>query len=301
MTVKMIQLTIAQGNSQLSPVAFVYFGNLLASQGDITEGCRYVRIAQKLIAKTGSQEMAGEVTALATQTLGYVQPLQSLVDCHKEGHDVAMAAGDIHFALLNKTMQLGVDTWTSNKLPILKQEYANARKSCEEHGHFLVWVAHIIYMEKAISMLMGTKDDTLVATESRVEKYLEKNSSASRYVYSQKMYFCFMVRDYDEMKSLAEKVFQFGSPKWALLLNRANQSFYSGLVAWWIYRETNDANWAGRGCKSKHEMKKWSESSEHNFLHRALLLEAEEAFSNMDIERAKSLYERAISSARQHR
>ena len=301
MTMKMIQLTIAQGISSLSPVAFVYFGNLLASQGDISEGCRYVRIAQKLLAKTGPQEISGEVIGMATQTLCYVQPLQSLVDCHREGHDVAMAAGDVHFALLNMAMKVGALLWSSTKLPTLKQEYANARKSFEEHGH-LAWVSHTIYQEKAISMLMGTTDNSLNATLVRVEKYLEQNPHASRYVYSQKLHFSFIMRDYDEMKTLAEKFIKFDPSKWILLLGRVKfQSFYCGLVAWWIYRQTKDADWAARGCKSKYEMKKWSESSEHNFLHHALLLEAEEAFSNMNVESAKALYEKAISMARQHR
>ena len=296
-TMKMI---IAQGISPLSPVAFVYFGNVLASQGSIYEGCHYVRIAQKLLAKSGSQEIAGEVIAIATQTLSYVLPLQLLVDSHREGYNVAMSVGDIHFGLMNKGLMVGLKTWASTKLSILKQEFASARKSYEEHGH-LAWVSHSIYIEKALSMLMGIQDDSMVATESRVEKYIEQNPHASRYAYFQKMYFSFMMREYDEMKALAEKFFQFDPPKWMLVIGRANQSFYCGLVAWWIYRQTKDAIWAGRGCNSKNEMKKWSESSEHNFLHRFYLLEAEEAFANEKIEGAKFLYEKAVSTAGQHR
>ena len=49
------------------------------------------------------------------------------------------------------------------------------------------------------------------------------------------------------------------------------------------------------------EMKKWAESSQHNFQAQAYLLEAEEAFSNNEAERAESLYEMAMSSAKEHR
>jgi len=48
-------------------------------------------------------------------------------------------------------------------------------------------------------------------------------------------------------------------------------------------------------------MLSWAESSQHNFQHRAHLLEAEEAFSHDDVESAKSFYEKAVSSASEHR
>ena len=48
-------------------------------------------------------------------------------------------------------------------------------------------------------------------------------------------------------------------------------------------------------------MNKWAETaSQHNFQHKAYLLEAEEAFCNNNHELATSLYEQAVSTARKH-
>lgn len=74
-----------------------------------------------------------------------------------------------------------------------------------------------------------------------------------------------------------------------------------GLVSFWIYRQSNDAKWSERGRKAKVAMRNWAESSHHNFQHKSYLLEAEEAYSYKDIEGAKSLYEKAVSTAREHR
>ncbi len=48
-------------------------------------------------------------------------------------------------------------------------------------------------------------------------------------------------------------------------------------------------------------MKKWAASSQHNFQHRMYLLEAEEAFCDNDPVSAQLLYEKAVSTAREHR
>ena len=74
-----------------------------------------------------------------------------------------------------------------------------------------------------------------------------------------------------------------------------------GLASFWIYRQTNDPVWAERGRESKLAMNRWAETaSQHNFQHKAYLLEAEEAFCNHNHELAKSLYEKAVSTARKH-
>jgi len=74
-----------------------------------------------------------------------------------------------------------------------------------------------------------------------------------------------------------------------------------GLASFWIYRQTNDPVWAERGRECKATMKNWAETaSQHNFQHKAYLLEAEEAFCNHNHELAKSLYEKAVSTARKH-
>ena len=89
------------------------------------------------------------------------------------------------------------------------------------------------------------------------------------------------------------------------LLSSCSQSltFFldGGLVSFWIFRRTNDTKWSPRGIKFKLVIQKLAESSQHNFQHEVYLLEAEEAFSNKNYELAKSLYEKAVSTARKHR
>ena len=109
-----------------------------------------------------------------------------------------------------------------------------------------------------------------------------------------------MLREYDDMVVFAEQFFRQPNYSWVLHFPRTIFEFYGGLVAFWVYRQTNDPTWLERGQKAKVAMKKWAEGSHHNFQHRVYLLEAEEASCNNNTENAQLLYEKAVSTAREH-
>jgi len=109
-----------------------------------------------------------------------------------------------------------------------------------------------------------------------------------------------MFRDFKEVMFTAEKFFEFDTQTWILMFVHSAQTFFGGLASFWIHRQTKDSIWAERGRNARNAMKKWAQSSQHSFQHKLHLLEAEEAFSCMDVESAKSAYQNAISSAREH-
>eukprot|EP00986_Skeletonema_menzelii_P005910 scaffold2232_cov136-Skeletonema_menzelii.AAC.1 len=59
--------------------------------------------------------------------------------------------------------------------------------------------------------------------------------------------------------------------------------------------------WHERGRRSKLALKKWAEYSQWTFENKWYLLEADEAYCNKDFDAAKLFYEKAISSAKQHK
>ncbi|KAL7541084.1 hypothetical protein ACHAXR_010617 [Thalassiosira sp. AJA248-18] len=305
-TLKMVQLSIAHGMSPMSPIGFTHFGQLLVRLGNVKEGCRCVKIAQRLLDKIGSKEVAGEVIAVGTQIMCFVEPVQATLESYVQGQANALAAGDTHGAMFNIGFYVGTSFWSGMKLPVCRERYARAHKLMEEHNH-LTWLAHIIHMETNVLTLMGEQEDTAQSSGSNGteiqlgEDFRKENQHASMTYYFQKMYISFMLREYDQMKDCAEQYFEYNLRSWAILYIFTAETYVSGLVSFWIYRQSNDPKWAERGCKAVFAMKKWAESSEHNFQQNAYLLEAEQAFSNNDIENAEALYEKAISASRRHR
>lgn len=84
--------------------------------------------------------------------------------------------------------------------------------------------------------------------------------------------------------------------------NHIAHTFYSGLVSYQIYRETKDPLWQQRGKKFLSAMKIWAEQgSKWNFQHKSYLLDAEDQYSDGNIQDAQISYKNAISSATSHK
>ncbi len=113
----------------------------------------------------------------------------------------------------------------------------------------------------------------------------------------------FTFRNYEQLKMYAEKYFDCNHVKsWSLLYSHVTHESIAGLASFWIYRKSNDPIWLERGAKARERYQNWYEAALNISLEsRFHLLEAEELYAKKDIESAKSLYERAISSARKHR
>ena len=111
----------------------------------------------------------------------------------------------------------------------------------------------------------------------------------------------FIFRDYDKMKEYAEKYFRYDMVSWSLMYVHSAHTFIGGLISFWVYRESKDTAWEKRGHTATLQMKQWADSCQWNFQSKMCLLLAEEAFCRNETEKAKSLYEQAISTASEHR
>ena len=305
-TMHMIRLSVDHGMSPVSPLGFTYFGQHVAACGDIEQGCRYVNLARKLMSRIGSKEFAGEVIAMGSQVLHFAKPIQLTREYHTEGYTIAMAAGDMPGAMFNSMFYCLLGFWFGTKLIVCKEHISRTFRLMEQHGHFN-FLASLIQMSKNIQLLMGSnagQDEMSMsnATTAQVEKILQNANHHGSIAFNfQKMYLHFMFREYEGMKVFAEQFYSVNVHNYVLHFPQAGQKFYGGLVAFRVYRQTNDYSWVERGRAAKVATKKWAELSHHNFQHRVYLLEAEEAFCNNDPIRAQLLYEKAVSTAREHR
>eukprot|EP00804_Cyclotella_cryptica_P026389 CCRYP_020284-RA/>CCRYP_020284-RA protein AED:0.07 eAED:0.07 QI:0/0.5/0.2/1/1/1/5/346/1279 len=274
-TIKIIQLTVEHGLSPMSAIGFAYFGGMLAELGDIQEGYQYTKLANALLDKNHSNEIAGELIFLSAELRSYMEPLQVINDCRLQGQATAMAAGDVHWACMNKLM-CGDPSVARGKL------IGSQGRGCQ------CW---------------AWDEDEAVNTDLLTRNVIEnKNTYQLVIVYFQKMFLSLVFNNYDDMKHSAEKFFEFNMPSWHLLSAHAGHVFIGGLVSFRIFRETCNPLWATRGEAFKDRIHTWRDQGYfQNFGSKSFLLEAEEFYSNGNIERAQVLYENAISSARGHK
>jgi predicted ATPase len=128
-TTQMIKLTIGHGLSPMSAIGFAYFGGMVAELGDIRGGYRFMRLAKALVDKFQSTEIAGEVIWLLAESLCFIEPLQTANEYRIQGQAMAMAAGDIHWACLNKACYLATLFWCGLKLSVVKETFTRYRQA----------------------------------------------------------------------------------------------------------------------------------------------------------------------------
>jgi predicted ATPase len=297
-----IQLSLLYGMSPVSPIGFVHFGSIIAKLGDIRGGYHYVKLALSLLDKVGSRESAGEVICFGTNVRAYLEPLQSVLEYFNDGYTAAMTSGDVNMAMINKIFYDGTSFFSSTNLQTMQEKYAKLIEMMEETKQMIFLVMHQP-IQRSIFKLVGSEEKQKYIIEE--QNIIARNNSALRSYCFQKAYISFIFRSFDDTKIASESYFACSETTWAnLLLNHAPHTFYIGLISFWVARKSREEQqqqWYQRGNTSKLALKQWAESSRWNFEHKWYLLEAEEAFCNSEFESAKFFYEKAISSATDHK
>ena len=296
---KIIQLSLKHGLNPVSPIGFAFLGSCIAMHGNIIDGYHYAKLAVTLLDKVGSRESAGIVICFCTQVRAYVEPLQATFDFYNEGFLTAMASGDINHAAGNMYSQLTSYFFAGTNLKILNEMYKDFIKFTNERKQ-PIFMALIQQVQRSIFMLIGTGEEPTYSSEG--EHILASNSSVVRSCLYNKAYSSFIFRSYNDMKENIENYFALGETVWlTLFVGHSMHSFYTGLISFWVFRKSREEQWHQRGTLSKAALRRWAGSSQWNFENKWYLLEAENAFSNNDIEGAKTYYEKSIESAKNHK
>jgi tetratricopeptide (TPR) repeat protein len=299
-TQRIIQLSLLHGMSPVSPIGFVHLGSFIAKFGDISGGYHYVKLARSLLDKVGSRESAGEVICIGTQVVAYVEPLQAALEYHDEGFTAAMAYGDVIQAALNHIKLCISSVFAGVNLQTTQEKCAKVIKFMEDKK-LVIFMTQMQYIQHSVFKLIGTDEEPKYVAEG--QNVLATNNSVKTTYYYQKAFISFTFRSYDGTKENIGKYLACIGNTWAnLFINHAFHAFYIGLISFWLTRKSKDGqHWIERGKSSKLALKKWAESSSWTFENKWYLLEAEESFCNNNYDAAKTYYDKAISSAKDHK
>eukprot|EP00804_Cyclotella_cryptica_P022585 CCRYP_009474-RA/>CCRYP_009474-RA protein AED:0.24 eAED:0.24 QI:567/1/1/1/0.66/0.75/4/82/613 len=300
-TIKIVDITIEHGLSPMSSIGFAYFGSMIAELGDIRGGYRYAKLAKALLEKNHCNEIAGEVLLQSVEILSYVEPLQTTNEHRIRAQATAMAAGDVYWACMNKLMIPCTLMWSGAKLSEVRDAFINSRRFSEQHEHHTT-IYYMKTFERTISILIGDEDQAL-SDNQWIQQVIENNNPYQLVVvYFHKMFLSLVFNNYDEMILSTEKFLESRMPSWHLLSGHAVHAFIGGLISFRIYRQTHDHVWSHRGERFKQRIKTWKEQgSLWNFEHKSFLLDAEQSYSDGNLDLARVSYENAILSAQQHK
>ncbi|KAL7437496.1 hypothetical protein ACHAXM_005669 [Skeletonema potamos] len=300
-TLQVVQYSLRHGMSGLSSVGFVFYGSFLACQGEIPEGYRYVKIAIKLAEKMNATDCMGDVLAVGSQVMGYIEPLQSVNDVMIRGHEYGLMSGNISSAMLSLAMSIVVDYWSGKPLSLVKSTMDDMLRRTSSKST-LALIQTLPLYRSALAMIGNVDDISMIIGTEEERKMRETTLHLLKVVHFNKMYVGFMFRSYNEVKQLANAYDAIASlPFNIILISDYMHMFYGGLINFWIARKTGDAIWFERGQVAIQKMRSYANCSSWNFKNKLLLLQAEQSFHLEDFESAKVYYDDAISHAQEYK
>lgn len=145
--------------------------------------------------------------------------------------------------------------------------------------------------------VQGCKDNM----ENLQEAFRKKDVSLCEMIITIQIAEHVVFRRIDEAAEIVRQYQEFFDLQSYVSVKFVYRTFYSGLVAFHCFRETQDQYWMDRGKKSLCELETWTAACNWNFHNKMLLLSAEYHFAIGDFEKATQEYQLAITSARNHR
>ena len=314
---RMVQLSLNAGTTEMSPIAFAYFGIAITSIGSPSQGYRLGSLALRLAKKLNAVGHLSSIIALVQQHIAWVsEPLQSIAESHILGHNAGKQSGDIFSSSMNYSFFLVTSFFCGKSLDIVRknswdfiQELLRVRQKWFVSGSALIYLQSVALIEGlefnvTESMHKIPDEDEIVATAART-----KQQGLVLNVRLHKLIRAFLFRQYDEMSKVGEILNPILEDKTPLRINYCVGVYFEGLVSFCMARQTKNERWALRGEAALVFFRRWAELSAWNFENKTLLLEAEkmsllgnfEGGGSTNFEQASELYTQAIRSSRQHK
>jgi len=305
---RIIEISLVHGFSPQSHVGFALYGSFIARTGDIRGGYRFAKLSKALFNKAGAAQSSAEGLAYTTQTIAHIEPIQSVIDLNTNDCKVIMAEGCEYDILLNSHLRCYLYFWGGEKLSRVLEFFEENRRMVIQHKH-MSFLAMLMPARRTVLTLHGTSVEPLLNSandlnvdSNKVDNKIEKSNllQSTSFRFHQ-MLIAFMFRRYDDTKSFAVKYSEFKIGFWMMFFHQTMNSFYDGLVSYWIGREENSPKWIRKGANCKLEIQKLAELSPWNFQNKLYLLSAEEQFCERNFEFAERYYDIAVSSAKDHK
>ena len=306
---RMVRLTLEDGLSAVSAIGFAAYGMILSNGfGDMKNGARFGKLALQIFDKFAKPEWYCRVNVLVWACLlpGHL-PIRQCTPYMRKAGIAGLAAGDIEFAMLGVVLYTAYSIISSRPLKALFQEGLDFLDRMKLHRQDLVLLWHLPLMQ-VISTLMGdTKTDKPAVLTGKYmnekdgldEAFARKNVSTLTVINYNKLTVAVTMSDWEAAENVCfawEKYCDFST---IMVPVQDYARFMMALASLVRLRPGAKGNRLRRKRARRYlnVLRKRLQFSEENYLHRVVLLEAEEAMSKNLKDMAKEKYRRAAELA----
>ena len=207
---KMIQITLANGFSSISPVAYALYSSYLALvEGEFEGGQRYAKIALSLMRSSPSRAYDAATMFYSTNTKIYIEPMQSTCELYREAHCSALKSGDAKWANTCAFYYSNYGFWSSKEMNAAIDTMKETIKLMKCHNNLTLLAVILPCFHVACKMagVSGVEEQSDIAFggNSTEEDFTSKELPQQILM---KSFFGFyealIFRDFDQAKQFAE-------------------------------------------------------------------------------------------------
>ncbi|MBF0351586.1 MAG: AAA family ATPase [SAR324 cluster bacterium] len=304
-----LKLSVTYGNTQWSPFAFVSYGVVLCGGlGQIERGHEFARLGLDLLEKLGvSDQECRVLNVIHFYIHHWTRPLQQLVPLLLEDYQKGLKSGDLEYAGYAVNNYCIISFFSGKPLDLVQTEIEKYSKILKHLDRELFSV-YLSFFAQLMADLQDVADHTVMAPrrlfneEHWLPHFLEKQDASFLFnIYLCKMISCY----YHGRIELAVEYADAAQPyrDSAISSPMIPVFLFFRTLAWIKLAGTTDVSVSSLLRKAKkdiRQMRRWANSSVHNYAHKLYLMEAEYQRVSGNSTKAMGLYQQAIDLARQH-
>ncbi len=307
---KQIELSISSGNCEISAFSYADYGLVLCGiVGDLAAGYQFGQLALTVLDRFQVKAYKCRTYFIVHSYISHWKnSLSSRLPFFQEAYQVGLETGDLESSALNAQMYCAYAYFAGNELTTLATEMETYRQGLLQLKQETALNFQAIYHQAVLNLLGRSVDvcqlDGEVYQETQTLPILQQLNfhTALYYLYYNKTVLCYLFRQYQQAADcavLAESysdgmVGMFAVPLFC---------FYSSLIYLELsgsITEFEQHQYLEKVRSNQEKLKRWSEYSPMNHLHKWYLVEAEKnrVFGNKN--QAIEYYDRAISGAKEN-
>ncbi|MEO1052918.1 MAG: ATP-binding sensor histidine kinase [Bacteroidota bacterium] len=307
---KLIQLSLKYGNSIDSIPSYSGYGIILSGViGNTENGYKFGQLALRLLDKLNGKKVHAKTLVVVHSFLAHWKfHLKESQKPLMDAYCVALESGDQEFAASSLMVHSIYAFLLGDNLMQVEEDIRAHSEKIKSLNQELIFEQTESFRQTILNLTSEVENPTELVGEAYnaqttiTEEYAAINKTALFYVEMNRMILKFLFGDYREAAEIGAKLEKkvdtlIGTVFIPLL------SFYNGLAISAQAAITNSAERKKALSKvnaAAKKMKKWSQSSPANYLHKYQLLQAEVYRLKNDAENARLWYDKAIVSAENH-
>ncbi|MCP5493153.1 MAG: AAA family ATPase [Leptospiraceae bacterium] len=301
---KMINISLEHNNFPVSPLGYVFFGNITASVlGNYDLGYSFGKLAIDLLLKYNLEFLTSSVYMLFFAMVSHWKKhAKESLDNLLKGHNAGIKFGDIAWGSYCINHHGWISLYSRESLYNLNNIYNEHNKILDKLKQHDTTLLYKVTWQLIINLLGDSEDILLLKGEKfsetdSLEGIQQAKNFTCLYLYftNKLVLSCFFGNLLDAYK-YANEAIPFEGAMFGLMIVPEHNFFYS-LSCIGLYELEKNHVYLNQVKKNQERMKVWAENCEANYGHKYLIVEAELARIEGNIVDAISKYDEAIKLA----